>query len=180
MPEPERRLWRALRGHRFAGLSFRRQQPIGPYIADFVCFSAKLVIEADGDSHGHEPQRRHDAVRARFLEAAGFRVVRFWNAEIMTGLDGVLERLRGELIAAGAVAADGPPLPVPPPRGGRGRQPPLAKTAATNETLSSCVPSPLEGEGQGGGDYPGGRDQTPRTKPDRAARHPPASNGTDR
>ncbi|HYG85511.1 MAG TPA: DUF559 domain-containing protein [Azospirillum sp.] len=84
--DAERRLWGALRNHRLAGLRFKRQQPIDRYIVDFVCFEHRLVIEVDGGQHG--PQV--DAVRTAHLENSGFRVLRFWNPEVLTRLDDVL------------------------------------------------------------------------------------------
>lgn len=73
----------------FAGFKFRRQQPIGPYIADFVCFEARLVIELDGDQHGSEQGAAYDEARTRFLGKEGFHVLRFPNHEIHRGLDTV-------------------------------------------------------------------------------------------
>ena len=81
-------LWRELRGKQLGRFKFRRQQPVGPYIADFYCAAAKLVVELDGDSHvGRED---HDAKRTAYLEAVGLRVVRFWNTEVYDNLEGVL------------------------------------------------------------------------------------------
>jgi very-short-patch-repair endonuclease len=74
----ERRLWRLLRDRRLAGLKFRRQVPIGPYVADFVCLSARLIVEADGPLH----DEAHDAKRDAWLGGQGFRVLRFPNAMI--------------------------------------------------------------------------------------------------
>jgi adenine-specific DNA-methyltransferase len=91
--EVERKLWFALRGRRFHGFKFRRQQPIGPYIVDFVSFSAQLVVELDGDQHGSAQGLAHDAVRTRILEADGNRVIRFPNHELSTNFDGVLEAI---------------------------------------------------------------------------------------
>ena len=81
-------LWRELRAKRLGSFEFRRQQPVGPYIADFFCAAAGLVVELDGDSHvGREG---HDARRTAYLEAVGLRVLRFWNPEVYDNLDGVL------------------------------------------------------------------------------------------
>lgn len=89
----ERKLWFALRDRRFHGFKFRRQQPIGPYIADFVCFEAKLVIELDGDQHGLATSERYDHARTKRLEADDFRVIRFWNHELIENFDGVLDAI---------------------------------------------------------------------------------------
>jgi len=91
--DAERILWSLLRGRRLA-LRFRRQQPIGPYIVDFFCPSAKLVIELDGGQHGMDGIVAYDESRTRFLENKGYRVLRFWNGEVMTNRDVVVEAIR--------------------------------------------------------------------------------------
>ena len=92
---PETHLWLALRARRFQGVKFRRQKVIGPYIADFACRDPMLVIELDGDSHGEA--QAHDARRTAFLEALGYRVIRFTNADVMGNLEGVLEVIAREI-----------------------------------------------------------------------------------
>ncbi|MGQ7791962.1 endonuclease domain-containing protein [Faunimonas sp. B44] len=89
MPDAEFRLWRELCAHRLDGLGFRRQAPIGPFIEDFLCPAAKLVVEVDGGQHGLEPARARDAARTRRLEEHGYRVLRFWTDEVMRDIDGV-------------------------------------------------------------------------------------------
>ena len=89
MTDAERRLWRELRAHRFAAWHFRRQHPVGPYIVDFICLAARLVIEIDGGQHS--PDR--DGRRTAWLEAAGFRVLRFWNNEVLANSEGVLQAI---------------------------------------------------------------------------------------
>ena len=89
----ERKVWYTLRDRRFAGYKFRRQQPLGPYIADFVCFARKLVIELDGSQHGSEAAQVYDAKRTAFLEGQGFRVLRFWNHDINENLEGVSDAI---------------------------------------------------------------------------------------
>jgi very-short-patch-repair endonuclease len=95
----ERKLWFALRDRQFDGYKFRRQQPIGPYIVDFVCFETRLVIELDGGQHGSDEAIAYDKARTRFLNKDGFRVLRVLNHELNTNFDGVLEaierRMRG-------------------------------------------------------------------------------------
>src|SRR5437763_12667558 len=81
--EPERRLWSLLRRKQMAGLRFRRQQTIGPYIVDFYCSAAKLVVELDGDQHGADEHLRYDEARTRWLTANGCRVLRFSNTELL-------------------------------------------------------------------------------------------------
>jgi very-short-patch-repair endonuclease len=86
--DAERALWQRLRQRQVAGLKFRRQHTIGRYILDFVCLEAKLVVELDG---GHHAQRRQqDQERTAWLEARGYRVLRFWNTEVLQNPDGVL------------------------------------------------------------------------------------------
>jgi very-short-patch-repair endonuclease len=93
--DAERTLWRRLRDRRLEGWKFRRQVSIAPYIVDFLCLDAKLVIEVDGGQH--DENRTKDEVRTRFLEGFGLRVIRFWNNEVLGNLDGVLERILIEL-----------------------------------------------------------------------------------
>lgn len=88
--DAEKRLWGALRS-KLPQHKWRRQMPIGPYFADFACFSEKLIIELDGGQHAlAEP---YDERRTRFIEAKGFRVLRFWNNDVMSNTDAVLERI---------------------------------------------------------------------------------------
>ena len=89
--DAEKRLWRALREPEFAHAKFRRQSPIGRYIVDFVSFQHKLVIEVDGGQHQETEQSKHDAVRTEWLNSQGFRVVRFWNDEVLTNTEAVLD-----------------------------------------------------------------------------------------
>ena len=86
----ERALWKLLRDRRLEGLKFRRQVPIGPYIADFVCFERRLIVEADGPFH--DPER--DAVRDAWLRGQSFRVLRFSNHQIAVFPDVVLDEIR--------------------------------------------------------------------------------------
>ena len=91
MTEAEQALWKLLRSRRFEGFKFRRQVPLGPYVADFVCFELHLVVEVDGGQHA--VRMEEDAERTRWLEAHGFRVVRFWNSDVLTNLGGVSDVL---------------------------------------------------------------------------------------
>jgi very-short-patch-repair endonuclease len=93
--DAERRLWYHLRGRRLEGLKFRRQLAIGPYVADFACIERGLVIELDGGQHADRVAA--DAERTRFLNGQGFRVVRFWNDEVLRETDAVLEAIVGAL-----------------------------------------------------------------------------------
>ena len=87
--DAERHLWRHLRSRNLAAYKFRRQYPISGYIVDFACLSAKLVVEVDGGQHGDAAA--YDAVRTRRLEAQGFRVLRFWNDEVLMRTEDVLQ-----------------------------------------------------------------------------------------
>jgi very-short-patch-repair endonuclease len=87
----EQRLWAQLRRKHLYGLKFRRQHPIGRFIVDFCCISAKLVIEIDGDSHAS--QRDYDRDRTAWLKDRGYRVIRFTNREVTRQLDAVLETI---------------------------------------------------------------------------------------
>ena len=95
MTDAERRLWSALRGAKLEGAKFRRQQPIGPFIADFVCQDRRLIIEADGGQHS---ESANDSRRTAFLESKGYQVLRFWNNDILTNLDGVAQIIAAALV----------------------------------------------------------------------------------
>jgi very-short-patch-repair endonuclease len=104
--DSERIIWNAVRAHRMHGASFRRQTPIGPYIVDFVCHEANLVIEIDGGQHFEPEHIKRDARRDAFLSSKGYRVLRFNNHDVMSNRQGVLET-----IAAAVTLAPSPPLP---------------------------------------------------------------------
>ena len=83
----EAHLWNMLRAHRLGGWKWKRQLPFGPFFLDFACVEARLVVEVDGGQHAE--QLDYDARRTASLEAAGWRVIRFWNSEVLTNRDGV-------------------------------------------------------------------------------------------
>lgn len=87
LTEPELKFWNAVRAHRLMGLSFRRQMPIGGYIADFACAEHRLIIEIDGATHSLDKQIKRDDQRDAALNALGWRVIRFTNDEILYHLD---------------------------------------------------------------------------------------------
>jgi very-short-patch-repair endonuclease len=93
----ERIFWRALKELPLEGTHFRRQAPIGPYVVDFFCPAKRLIIELDGGHHNEDQAAKRDDERQRWLEGEGYRVVRFWNSEIMGDLNAVLERIFVEL-----------------------------------------------------------------------------------
>jgi adenine-specific DNA-methyltransferase len=98
--DAEARLWYHLRGRRLRGFRFRRQHPIGPYFADFVCLERCLIVELDGGQHNTENGLVHDAIRSDFLDARGFEVLRFWNNDVLQNTRGVLEVIARRLKAA--------------------------------------------------------------------------------
>ncbi len=115
-------LWARLRGSRLAGLKFKRQQPVGSYIVDFVCFSQKIVVEIDGGQHNDDFVAQRDRERTAWLEGQGFRVIRFWNNDVMGNMDGVLEAISG-----GSEVAGSPSLQLSPTRGERRKPPHLGE-----------------------------------------------------
>ena len=96
--DAETKLWLALRAGRLGGPKFVRQFPIGWYVADFACRSAKLVVELDGGQHAGQVAR--DAARTEAIELFGYSVIRFWNNEVFENMDGVLEQISRELANA--------------------------------------------------------------------------------
>ncbi len=101
--EVERKLWSRLRNRRLNGSKFKRQVPKGPYVVDFCCNEARLIIELDGGQHAEDKAVAHDAKRTRYLQESGYRIVRFWNSEICENLDGVVQTIWAKL--------QEPPLP---------------------------------------------------------------------
>jgi very-short-patch-repair endonuclease len=93
--DAERALWRILRNRQLAGFKFRRQQPLGKYIVDFICLSHRLIIEIDGGQHADNLDA--DARRTRWLESQHFNVIRFWNGDVLTNPDGVYETIQQTL-----------------------------------------------------------------------------------
>jgi len=107
--DAEKHLWYFLRAHRFMGLKFKRQKPISSYIVDFVCLRPKLIIELDGGQHAEQVQ--YDRQRDSWLQGQGFRVLRFWNNQVLSETQAVLETIRREVLALS---------PGPSPASGRG------------------------------------------------------------
>jgi very-short-patch-repair endonuclease len=118
--DAEQKLWQVLRRKQVNGLRFRRQFPLGPYFADFVCLPARLVVEVDGSQHGESEQAAHDARRTAWLVRNDFRVIRFSAGDVMADIETMLN---------GIELALGSPLPqhhrcamvLPPPARGEGR-----------------------------------------------------------
>ncbi len=110
--EAENRLWTALRRQQIGDAKFRRQVPFGPYVADFACLSARLIIELDGGQHA--ARAKGDEQRDAWFAARGYRTVRFWNNEVFENFDGVLTAIAKTLQRS--------PHPSPPPQGGKGQR----------------------------------------------------------
>jgi very-short-patch-repair endonuclease len=94
MTDAEHKLWFVLKDRRFAAFKFRRQVPIGPYVADFLCFELRLIIEVDGGQHA---ESNRDVERDNWLRKNEFRVLRFWNNDVPQNLEGVLTVLTENL-----------------------------------------------------------------------------------
>jgi very-short-patch-repair endonuclease len=93
LTDAETMLWLQLRGEKL-GVRFRRQHPVGPYVADFACVCASLVVEVDGATHSSDAERSHDARRDAFLRSKGWHVLRVWNVDVYDSLDAVVELIR--------------------------------------------------------------------------------------
>ena len=151
--DAERRLWYRLRGARLDGCKFRRQHPIGPYVADFACIERRLVVELDGGQHIELARR--DAARSEYLRLRGWRVVRFWDNETLDDTDAVVECILESLVE--------PPHPDPlPAMRGEGEMvaarrdwpfPPRASGERESPRQCAVIPAPLapreRGEGRG-------------------------------
>ena len=105
----EKLLWSHLRFWQVDGYKFRRQQPLGKYIVDFVCLEKKLIIELDGGQHAEQVE--YDSTRDGWLGAHGFRIIRFWNNDVLENSDGVQQKI--------LTALQGTPFLNPSPQGGR-------------------------------------------------------------
>lgn len=108
MTDAERALWFEVRRRRLSAFKFKHQWTLGPYVVDFCCWEQRLVIELDGGQHS--PER--DAARTAWLNEQGYRVIRFWNNEVLTNMDGVLQTIVRELTSH--------PHPDPLPQAGEG------------------------------------------------------------
>jgi very-short-patch-repair endonuclease len=122
MTDAERKLWWYLRRLPIEETHFRRQAAIGPYYADFACHRHRLIVEVDGSGHGEALQSAADAKRTAFLRSRGYRVLRFWNNEVLQQIDGVMTVVYEALRDASRAA---PPTPDP--------SPPLASLAGGGE-----------------------------------------------
>jgi very-short-patch-repair endonuclease len=119
MTDAERVLWSLLRRKQLAGYRFRRQATLDPYIADFFCPKARVIVELDGSDHGRDDQRLRDEMRTRYLERNGCHVVRFWNRDVFMRPDEVVDAIHHFI-------TDHPPSGAAsprhlPPQGGKGK-----------------------------------------------------------
>jgi very-short-patch-repair endonuclease len=117
MTDAEKVLWRALKRIPVYGSHFRRQVPIGPYVADFACLKARLIVELDGGHHSRDDTQAKDAIRSQWLEREGYRVIRFWNSELNENIAGVLDTIYAALY--GSPQSEAVALPTPPRPHGR-------------------------------------------------------------
>ncbi|MCL5436225.1 MAG: DUF559 domain-containing protein [Patescibacteria group bacterium] len=90
----ESNLWKYLRANRFCGFKFKRQVIIGEYIVDFCCNEKKLIIELDGSQHNDETKRKYDMNRSKYLASFGYRVLRFWNNDVDSNIEGILDTIK--------------------------------------------------------------------------------------
>ncbi|MBI5011971.1 MAG: endonuclease domain-containing protein [Methylocystis sp.] len=112
----ERRLWTQLRQLKINNVHFRRQAPIGRYFADFACHRMRILVELYGEQHGFDAEALRDEKRTRFLETSGYRVLRFWNHEVLRNLESVVDTIYAALYQTVE-----PPTPNPsPPQAGGG------------------------------------------------------------
>ncbi|KAB0264478.1 endonuclease domain-containing protein [Microvirga brassicacearum] len=124
MTEAEKCLWWHLDRVPLADTHFRKQAPVGPYIADFVCHRAGLIIEVDGSPHGLDEGMRADAERTAWLNSQGYRILRFWNHEVLSQIDVVLDTIHAALYTPSETSANpqgsgaDTPTPGPSPQGG--------------------------------------------------------------
>jgi very-short-patch-repair endonuclease len=137
MTDAERKLWWHLRRLPIEHSHFRRQATIGPYFADFACHEQRLVIEVDGSQHNQPENVIRDTERSIFLESQGYRILRFWNNDVLKNIDGVMEAI----LAAMHQNEESPP-PLPPPhhaktRGGRGTERPSCASNSTEVKTAS-------------------------------------------
>jgi very-short-patch-repair endonuclease len=114
MTDTERFVWHKIRKKQFAGFRFRRQHPIDAYIVDFVCLEARVILELDGGQHA--VQQEKDAERTRKLEELGFRVVRFWNFDVLKEWDAVEQVIVAALMEGRRSSEALPPTPTLPPQ----------------------------------------------------------------
>ena len=142
MPIAEKRLWRQLRSRQFEGYKFRRQYPVGKYIADFCCFERRLIVELDGGQHSDHKLKQGDGERTQYLSEHGFRVIRFWDNDVLSNEEGVLTNILNALKTQLLPSLRPSPQPSPV---GRGRK--KSVPFSWGEEGKKSVPLP-PGEGE--------------------------------
>ena len=170
MTPQERKVWVKLRElNRMLGLNFRRQAPIGPFIADFADLGRRVVVEIDGGGHGGERDQRRD----ERLVGQGFRVLRFWNPEVSGNIEGVMQVIF-DAVGGEDLADSAPPAPIPSPRGGgEALRAGVSRDGLAVSPLADAPPSqpsPTRGEG-------GARPLALRGTADRGTSPPPGGEG---
>ena len=140
MTRAETLLWRHLKAHRIDGLGIRRQVPIRNYVADFVCHTARIIIELDGETHDFDSRQKLDRGRDVWFASQGFAVLRFTNDDVMKNLEGVVTVIR-ETAQSRLSRSQHTPLPNPPPQGGR------EQTAPSRSAKPHARRSPASGGG---------------------------------
>jgi very-short-patch-repair endonuclease len=149
-------LWAELRGHRLTDLHFRRQAPIGPFIADFACHAAKLIVELDGGQHASPQHAARDATRDAWFAARGYLTLRFWSHEVFESLNAVTDTIFAH--CAERLPPDhtvNSPLPHPPPQGGMEAEPLTYDFSRTRRLGGAKLERSLGAiEGEGGGFRP--------------------------
>ena len=122
MTDAEQILWYFLRANRLCGLKFKRQQPIGNYIVDFVNFQNRLIIEIDGSQHNENTNMEKDNIRTKFLEANGYKVLRFWNNDIFENIEACIETILDFVSPTSEETGRGDLIGSLPPKRGRVRE----------------------------------------------------------
>jgi very-short-patch-repair endonuclease len=145
MTRAETLLWRHLKAHRIEGLGFRRQTPIGPYIVDFVCHAARLIVELDGESHDFAARQSRDEARDKWLKAQGFKVLRFANDEVLGNLEGVVTMMRDQAMAS--IRGAPPSLTLPRKGGGNAPFPENPSPYDHPSMTDGNTPAPEAGNG---------------------------------
>lgn len=116
--DAERKIWQLLRSRNLNDAKFRRQHPVGPYVVDFICINEKLIIELDGSQH--QQDAAYDARRTAFLEQAGYRVIRFWDNDVLLKTENVMQAIHEAVVTPHPNPATLPVRPGLPTNVGRG------------------------------------------------------------
>ena len=141
--DAEKKLWSRIRNRQINGWKFNRQVPSGPYVLDFFCFEASLAIEVDGSQHADE-RVEHDRKRTAYLDQQGILVLRFWNADVLNNIDGVMQRIYLTLGQRPAPSPGALKRQRSSSEGEQARRPlPKGRGEGVNEVGGATIPSPL-------------------------------------